>query len=392
MGILLTNIVAFALPTNAYLNPLAAGYESAADIIAWAVAFIFIEGKMRGLFSLLFGASMLLVLDRATAEGQSSSQLHFRRMIFLFAFGMLHFWFIWDGDILALYALCGAVAYRFRHLSAEKLVRLGLLLVAGNMAFWAFVIATAYGLKLDAVDSPGSAQATYQQMADALGASNGASIATNIALYQQGYLAIVGERLSEHISRPLENIFAYGLETLGLMAWGMALLKSGALTGGWPRSRLLRWAISGYVVGLPISAALAWFCWQQDFETLTNAIIFFLVNTPIRMAVLLGHVMVLIIASTQPAPGAFTRRVAAAGRMAFSNYILTSILMTSLFYGYGGGLYGQMSRAEIYLFAPLVWMIMLAWSPLWLGVFRFGPLEWIWRSLARGQWQAFRLR
>lgn len=392
MGILLTNIVAFALPTNAYLNPLAAGNKSATDIIAWAIAFVAIEGKMRGLFSLLFGASMLLILDRVEAAGQSSSHLHFRRMLFLFGFGMLHFWFIWDGDILALYALCGALAFGLRDFSAAKLARLGIFLIAGNMVFWALILATAHSLQMEAMGGTRAAQDAYQQMADALGASNGASIAANISLYQQGYLSIVGERLAEHLSRPLENLFAYGLETLGLIALGMAILKSGGLTGGWSRSRLIRGAVASYAFGLPLSVALAWFCWQQGFDTLKTATVYFLINTPIRMAVLAGHLMLLIILTNGATPGAFMQRVAAAGRMAFSNYILTSLLMTSLFYGYGGGLYAQLSRAEIYLFVPAIWAFMLIWSPIWLRYFRFGPLEWIWRCLARGHWQPFRLR
>jgi uncharacterized protein len=106
---------------------------------------------------------------------------------------------------------------------------------------------------------------------------------------------------------------------------------------------------------------------------------------------MIGHLMLLLWIVTKPVLGGFLMRVAAAGRMAFSNYIMTSILMTSVFYGYGLGLFGTLSRAQIYLVVPGVWALMLLWSPLWLRVFRYGPLEWVWRSLVFRQRQPMRI-
>ena len=104
MGILAMNIIGFAMPEWAYVTPAAYGTDTLADKIAWAFSFIFIDGKMRGLFSLLFGASMMLVIDRAAANGESPAQVHFRRMAWLALFGLAHYFFIWFGDILFLYA------------------------------------------------------------------------------------------------------------------------------------------------------------------------------------------------------------------------------------------------------------------------------------------------
>ena len=394
MGILVMNIIAFSMPMSAYTNPMAYGTESAADLTAWAVAFVLIDGKMRGLFSLLFGASLLLVIDRAEARGQNATQIHYRRMGWLLILGLCHAWFIWDGDILALYALCGMAAYLLRHMAPKQLAITGSLLILGNLLIWCAILLTAHALRQDALlANTDAARASYAEMADALGAPGGASIAKDLQSHHADYLALTKERLSTFVSGPLEFFFGYGLETLGLMAWGMALFKSGALTGRWPRRKLIGGALVAYGLGLPASLTLAFLAYRSGFETLLTADIYFALNTPARMFVMLGHILALTaLISRINAPEAWLARVAAAGRMAFSNYILTSLLMTTLFYGYGFGLYGHVTRAQAYLAVPVVWAVMLIWSPLWLRHFAYGPLEWLWRSLARGSRQPFRLR
>ena len=122
MGILAMNIVDFAMPTQAYMNPAAYGTHSTADLAAWIFAFIFIDGKMRGLFSLLFGASMLLVIEGAEAKGENATAIHYRRMLWLGAIGLLHYYLIWHGDILFCYAVAGMVASFFYQKSPQSLI------------------------------------------------------------------------------------------------------------------------------------------------------------------------------------------------------------------------------------------------------------------------------
>ncbi|MFP5330055.1 MAG: DUF418 domain-containing protein, partial [Alphaproteobacteria bacterium] len=117
MGILAMNIVAFAMPFQAYVNPYAFGPADALDQAVYAFNFLFVDGKMRGLFSFLFGASMLLVIQRAEAAGDSPASINFRRLGWLLFFGAIHFYLIWFGDILMAYALTGMVAFLFRRLS-----------------------------------------------------------------------------------------------------------------------------------------------------------------------------------------------------------------------------------------------------------------------------------
>ena len=123
MGILTMNIAAFALPFPAYANPAAYGGDSGLDLASWAFNFLIFDGKMRGLFSILFGASTLLVIERATASGRGGAKAHYARMLILLGFGLIHFYFIWFGDILALYALSGMLLYFFRNRSPRALIR-----------------------------------------------------------------------------------------------------------------------------------------------------------------------------------------------------------------------------------------------------------------------------
>ena len=124
LGILLMNIVSFALPAAAYMNPHAFGHRGPIDDVVWAVDFVLVDGKMRGLFSLLFGASMLLVVERAEAKGESGTRVHLSRMAWLLVFGMAHLLLLWPGDILQHYALVGVVAFAIRASPQGQLVSL----------------------------------------------------------------------------------------------------------------------------------------------------------------------------------------------------------------------------------------------------------------------------
>lgn len=385
MGIVLMNVISFALPESAYINPLAYGTDGTADLVAWGIGFVLVDGKMRGLFTILFGASLMLVVERAEAQGQSGTQLHLRRMAWLFVIGLIHHWFIWNGDILAHYALCGLVAALFRSLTARQLVLAGGVMLLFQTILWTFVILIVLSLRND----PAELQA-YRDMSDALGAPQGASILQDLHKFGSGYADIASDRISAYLEGPFDMLFGYGFETLGLMLLGMGLFKSGVLTGGWSRQKLQRLAVAGYAFGLGGSLVLVGWTVAAQFDTIVTASAYFLFDIPFRVATTLAHLAMLLRIIPAFQHKAVMRRVADAGRMALSNYILSSLMMTSLFYGYGGALYGDLSRAEIYLPVVPLWAVMLFWSPWWLHRFHYGPLEWGWRSLARGTRQRLR--
>jgi uncharacterized protein len=357
MGILAMNIIGFALPEAVYSNPVSYGIHGMADRWSWLLSFLLIDGKMRGLFSFLFGASLLLVIERAEATGQASERVHFARMAWLLLLGLLHFYLIWWGDILSLYAIIGMIAWFFIHRSPTELLRWGVLMVLAQMA----------------VDLSGSVAMR----------GDPAEIAASLDLYRGGFTQIAAHRLHDDLFYPLISIATFGWETLAYMLFGMAALKTGFLTGEWPKPRYRRIAIIGFAVGLPLYALLAAAQINSGFSADSVRIWNFGATTLVRPLMVVAYAALIILLGTNR--GAFAQRIAAAGRAAFTNYVGTSLVMTCLFYGWGFGRFGTLGRAQLWLVVLSMWALMLLWSRPWLERFRYGPFEWLWRSLARGR-------
>jgi uncharacterized protein len=389
MGILAMNIVAFAMPYQAYMNPAAFGTESAADTASWAFNFVLIDGKMRGLFSFLFGASMLLVIERAAASGSSPAEVHFRRMAWLLVFGLLHFTFIWFGDILAGYALVGMVAYLFHRLSPKVLVRCGIALLAVQTSVFALVAVAALFLQIVAADpaAPTELVMEWEAMRGQFGVPTEQALATKISMFHASYLPILEHRLGK-LLEPFANVLFFGWETLAYFLFGMALLKTGFFRGEWEAARYRRLLVIGYGIGIPAYVGIAYVLYRDGFSVPMIFALAMGATTPVRPLMILATASLIILLTRRG--GAVVDRVAAAGRVAFTNYLGTSILMTSLFYGYGFGLYGAFSRIELWIVVIAMWALMLAWSKPWLEHFRYGPFEWLWRSLARGRAEPMR--
>ena len=232
--------------------------------------------------------------------------------------------------------------------------------------------------------------ASYAELMKDIGNPDKAAIAKDIALHQSTYWQITAQKLIDQTWEPLWGFLLSALETLGLMALGMMFFRNGFLTWGWDDACYIKTMKRAYLIGIPPSLALALWSWLSGFDplvTLGNMLVW---STPFRIAVMIGHSALLMLIIKRCASSEWMARVVATGQAAFSNYLGTSILMTLLFYGYGFGWYGQLSRAQAYLAVPAVWAIMLLWSKLWLDRFAYGPLEWLWRSLARGELQRLR--
>ena len=390
MGILAMNIVAFAMPFQAYMNPVAYGMESGADLASWAFSFVFIDGKMRGLFSFLFGASTLLVIERAQASGRSPARVHYARMLWLLVFGLIHFYFIWFGDILSLYALIGLVLFFFRNLSVRALVMWGIGFVVLQSLLFGAIGASAFYLSYAALQ-PGATPDMvegWRSMQEGFTPLAGQQLAAKLALFQGPYAGLVHLRLIEHGIQPFSGALFFGAETLGYMLFGMAALKSGFFRGEWPMARYRKVALIGFGIGVPVYAVMAWLLIRSDFSVEMIFAIVMGATTPFRPFMIVA-IAALIVMLTRNG-GALVDRIAAAGRAAFTNYLGTSILMTTFFYGYGLGFYGTMSRVELWLVVVAMWALMLLWSKPWLDRFQYGPFEWLWRSLARMELQPMR--
>ncbi|HEU0135231.1 MAG TPA: DUF418 domain-containing protein [Allosphingosinicella sp.] len=390
MGILAMNIVAFGMVPAAYVNPNAWGTESGWDLASWAFSFVFIDGKMRGLFSFLFGASLLLVIQKAEAKGESPASVHFRRMLWLLLFGWLHFLFIWYGDILTGYASIGLVAWFFRDMVPRRLILWGVVFVLLEFALMSAFAARTHELAATLAEAPGNARAAAElaEMSEGIATPSAAKLGEQMRLFLGPWSGIVQSQLTEHWSEPLFMLFVFGWETLGYMLLGMAALKNGFLTGEWEDGRYRKVALTGLAIAVPAYALLAWLLARDGF-TVPGIFTFSFAGTVLIRPVAVAAIAALIILLTRRG-GALTQRIAAAGRAAFTNYLGTSILMTALFYGWGVGLFGRFTRIELWLVVFAMWALMLAWSKPWLERHRYGPFEWLWRSLARWQWQEMR--
>jgi uncharacterized protein len=194
--------------------------------------------------------------------------------------------------------------------------------------------------------------------------------------------------LTNRAGEPLNDIFLLGPETLSLMLFGMWGYKTGFLAGAWDDGRYTRLALILIPLGALAFATVvvvdiaSGFYLPAVFAAMTAA------TAPFRPLMAFGYAALIILLTRHG--GWLAERLAAVGRTAFTNYIGTSLVAAFVFYGWGLGLYGQVSRAEAWLLVPLVWVLMLLWSKPWLERFRYGPLEWLWRSLARWQVQPMR--
>ncbi len=384
MGILVANLPAYGLPEAAYFSPAAWGGSAGWDRFAWFATYVLVEGKMRGLFSMLFGASMLIVAERARAAGDHPARVHYARMATLFAIGCAHLYLLWWGDILSHYALVGAIAFLFVALPTRPLLWLGLMFVGVQVVQGAdTVIAT---LAAAARNTPDKIE-TWRMIAAIFGQPPRPAILGEIAAMHGGIGAEIAWRWT-HATSPFELLPLVGAETLGYMLIGMAGLKSGFLANRWSRGRYAGIALLCLGTTLPIDMALAFASIVHGFDQRWIVLGSIGAATVLRPVTFIGYAALLMLAM-RPA-GALTSRIAAAGRAAFTNYLGTTILMTFVFDGWGLGLFGTLPRAALYLFVPPVWTIMLLWSQPWLARYRFGPLEWGWRTLARLEVQTWR--
>jgi uncharacterized protein len=373
------------------MNPTAYGMESGVDLGSWVFSFILIDGTMRGLFSFLFGASMLLVIDRAEAAGASPAWVHYSRMFWLLVFGLIHYFFIWYGDILALYAPIGMLAFFFRRRTVTQLIVIAAILLVLQFLLYTGFAYSLYSLQAEAL-APGASAETLHRWAEVQRGfvATPQEVQQTLGLYRGGYPAIVAHSLNEKWMGPLNSLWQAGGETLAYMLLGMAALKAGFLTGAWAKRRYLKIAAIGFGIGIPLYAAIAWWLIGQDFDMPALVTGWLAATVPVRPCMIVAIAATIILLTRRG--GWLAERIAAAGRAAFTNYLGTSILMTLLFYGYGLSLFGHLSRIQLWLPVIGAWAIMLLWSKPWLDRFNYGPFEWLWRSLARLRFQPMRKR
>lgn len=440
LGILIMNIHSFGLPMAAYFNPTVAGGFEGANRWIWVIEHLFADLKFMSIFSMLFGAGVVLFTSRIEARGGSALGLHARRMAWLLLIGLLHGYLLWLGDILVLYALCGLMIYWVRRLPATLLALLGvasLLVTTLLVIFFGFFFGTLQKA-LDEHDRPAAivapAAPTEAPNPDAApptqveGESGGASesadeqreltmgmtvaearetlremragwspppdkVEREIAAMTGSYLDEVVYRAPILVEMQIFLIVLYCWRAIGMMLLGMALFKWRVLSAAASAGFYAGMAVVGFAVGLPI----IWLGFQRnvhvDFEFIAAQFVNSHFNYFGSVFVALGWVGVIMLLCRTGAIAWLTASLAAVGRMAFTNYLMHTIICTTIFNGRSGlGLakFGELDRAQLLAIVAGIFIVQMIVSPLWLSAFRFGPFEWLWRSLTYWRLQPMR--
>lgn len=384
MGILGANIIAFGQPFSAYIFPEAflvpvndpGGW-------LWIAQLVLVDGKMRGLFSLLFGAGMYLFMEKAWEKGLDR-RLQFKRLCWLLVFGLIHFFFIWRGDILTLYAIVGMFALLCLRWSAKTQLVVGLLgylvgaiMFASMMVPMYFIAETPMGEQAIYAETRAGAEEQKQHTLEDDGIDDGFKISGD-------YAGLTVHRFETHWFDPFGGVLMFFLETFPLMLLGIALYRFGLFSGGMDPGRMRLWGWLGVLAGGACHVAIGLWVKTTGFTYWGTLAGFMGLAMLPRLAMVLGLAALLALYGAR-ATGWLGQRVSAAGRTAFSNYLGTSVVMLFVFHGWALGLYGKLDRPQLYLVVALTWIMMLLWSKLWLARFRYGPLEWLWRCLTYGR-------
>ncbi len=411
LGILIMNIWSFAGPQAFYDYPLLVADWGGAPVQTWSVMHTFFEGSQRALFSMLFGAGMLLMVNRLdeSAPGVSSARLYYRRLFFLMLFGLFDlFVLLWPADIIFIYGLCGLVLYPLRRCRPATLVMVALAVFAAQAGLramdWqeAIELQQEFGLsayasannvptaELDAAET----EAREERRKDYESRENRAhpvmdeKMAEQIRLLGRGDF---GEFVKSKLFTSLLLLIVVGLksmvlDSLGAMLIGMALLRAGILQMRATTQTYVIMTVVAYAIGLPLALWETSALIAADFDFVLKArnLIHYDVR---RLAMGMGHLGAILLFCRLYSGSWLAVHLAAVGRMALTNYLAQSVLCGLLFYTVGLGLYGQFTGYYLYMVVAGVWIVQIVFSNWWLARFRFGPAEWLWKSLTYKQRQ-----
>lgn len=377
LGILAVNAAYFAAPWQTAFDPLLPPLAvDDGTLWSWFVMHVFFEFKCITLFSMLFGASIFLVGGERGDKARGA--ILRRRLFWLLIFGLIHALLIWYGDILVTYAITGFLVLLARSWKPATLMIVGVVLY-----LIALLLQNMLGLFYDMIP-PDQVGGVRDSMA-AVFALTPEDTARIQAAYQGGLITGVQENASTWTTFILNAIIGLLIRTAGVMMIGMALFKWGFLSGNAP-NWLYGLTLALGAAALALVGYQAWLNWEARFDMIHMMTRGQFVNSAVSIFVSIGYASLFVLL-VKASARFLTEPLAAVGRMAFSNYILQSLIMTTIFWGGGRGfgLWGEVDRPTLWAIVVGVWVLQLIWSPLWLSRFSMGPLEWLWRRLSYGR-------
>ncbi len=391
-GILLMNINGMGLGP-AYDNPTIAGGATGINLWTWIVINVGFEGTQRALFSILFGAGVILLSSRLESKGgPDSTDIFFRRNLWLLAFGLVNSWvLLFVGDILYFYAITAFFLFAFRKLPGRNLLALGLgALILG--AAWS-AVETRGLLRLnseaEAASAIPAAQRTTEQKKAIEEWKEESRAGPPPAVYEQNrkkitqsYWSALKTRSGRIMERQSWDLYRYFFDIFGMMMLGMALFRLGVLTLESRTRTYAAMTVGGYAVGLTVGIAEAKWIMDHNFTALAyhQASISYDLS---RLAMTMGHLGLLMLFLRSGVLPFVRRSMAAVGRMALTNYLTHSVVALTIFVLLGK--FGALERHQLYYIVFAVWAVQFVLSPIWLKHYHFGPVEWLWRYLTYGK-------
>lgn len=382
LGILVMNIQSFAMIGMAYINPYGYGDMTGANYWVWYLSHIFADQKFMTIFSMLFGAGIVLMTGRQEAATGRSAKVHYKRMAILLGFGLIHAYLIWYGDILVCYALCGMLVYLFRRFRPLWLIVIGLSLISIHTGLYcAFYqwIQQAPAADVEEIRR-GMSQSSQR-------------IEQELAAYRGPWL---GQFSHRPIAAVMFQTMLFALWSFwrasGLMLIGMALYKLDVLSGRRSTRVYFAMLIVGLIVGIPVILTGKQKIDAHQWDMIYTMFAGLEFNYWGSLFVSLAYVGLVMLICQLTSLKRLTLPLAAVGQMALTNYLLQSILATFIFYGHGLGYFGHVNRVGQLGIVLCICVLQLVVSPIWLKYFRFGPAEWLWRALTYAARPAMRRR
>ncbi|MBD2843451.1 DUF418 domain-containing protein [Erythrobacter rubeus] len=368
VGIVLMNVYAFALPLQAYYKPAAYGAESAADRVIWAVSFVFIEDKFRTLFAMLFGAGCLILWERETDR---PLRTHYARMAVLFAIGLGHSILLANNDVLRGYAFAGLVLPFLMQLSHRALyaVAIGFVWVhvGGGIVLFGGSILDLYAGRMG-TDASLFVERNFGTDEPALRYA--------LQLGNEGF----GERIARRwadIPSQLRVVAGSVPINLAAMTLGMALWKDRMFAREWRIFRMQRLAAISAAISLPMLLLLAWWVADNGFPGALVGASSLIFSAPFDTLLALSYAALAM--AFFNAPGKLTKHLAAVGRLALTNYLMSSVMLAAIFASWGLGLFGEVSRSQAFALGLIPIIAICLWSPIWFKHLGNGPFERFWR-------------
>ena len=380
LGILIMNIISFGLPQAHYFNPHAEGPLHGWNRGALVFSELFANEKFMGLFSLLFGASVVLFTDKVEEKGRSALAFHMRRNGWLLVFGLLHAYLLWVGDILVTYALCSVWLFFVRKWSARTL-------------FVASGVSVLLLLLMDALMGLSVPYWTAEDLTEfaAFWTPGSATIAEEVASMRGSWSDQMTIRVPGALAMQTEYLPMLALRATAMMLLGMGLYKAGVLNG----SRGQRWNCGLAIIGMAVGVAITgWgFHFSEAREWSMN--VFFngsLFRSLGMVFLVMGYVGGILWLCGGAKRDWLERWLAPLGRMALTNYLAQTVICTTLMYGHGFGMFGSLGRAQLWFVVLPIWGVQIIASKWWMDRFAFGPIEWAWRTLTHWRIQPMSVR